>query len=121
MKIIVALLAIVVAATIGYGFYRNTEMHKELTHRLSYDKTIVAEAGNVISYEYLSSGSDCNYGGSCNESLWIFAVTGEIRCIKVLAVLHEQFPNYFVKSVSPATYWESVNDSEFQEVIHQCT
>jgi hypothetical protein len=61
----------------------------------------MAVTGKVLSFEYVDDGSDCEYGGSCEENLWQFRVRGKLKCIYVNVVTYESFPVYRVVSVVP--------------------
>ena len=101
MKIMTTLIVLLCVGIcfVGYTNYKN--MHRELDLQLSTNIEIKELAGDNIHYEYLSSGNDCKYGGSCEESFWVFKVTGKKRCILVDVTLYEKFPNYSVVSVAP--------------------
>lgn len=115
-----------VAVVVGvYGWNQNQKMHNDLLQRLASDKDIVSKTGAYVSMEYFDSGSDCEYGGSCTETQWIFSVIGEEKCIYVDVVLHENFPNYHVVSVSPSVSWitEYLNGelvSDMEERVRTC-
>jgi hypothetical protein len=101
MKIVVWLLVFCIVVTLFYGFNQNQAMHNDLVRRLNTDGVITTVTGKVISFEYVYDGSDCKYGGSCEENLWKFRVNGERKCIYVDIVTYESFPFYHVVSIAP--------------------
>ncbi len=103
-KIVSILLAFALLVALAYGVYQNHLMHKNLAALLEVDPTILRITGKFESVEYDSSGSNVDFGGSRDETLWILRVTGEHSCIYVHAVLYERFPKYEVVSVAPETH-----------------